>query len=203
MPRFRSAVRVVRSYAALCAAGWIEGREARANADARFVHRARSRSRARYAGFCDLRRWSRGTASKSVTARGFFPASIEIWNLRRTIATRRGGQIRLDAFRRSRIGDRTVHPIVGATIRFEQPVVGPIGLGRRAHFSLARPFRPVAESRLEDATRRAYYKRLAAPTRRHRNGFAVRAQVHGSRFRRTATASRCRSGRRKYSNAAR
>jgi CRISPR-associated protein Csb2 len=75
---------------------------------------------------------------RSLAVRGFFPASIEIWSPRQTIATRRGGQIRLDAFRRARIGERTVHPVVGATIRFERPVVGPIVLGRLAHFGLGR-----------------------------------------------------------------
>jgi len=75
---------------------------------------------------------------RSLATRGMFPVSVEIWSPRQTIAPRLGGRIRLDAFRRARIGERTVHPVVGATIRFEQPVTGPIVLGRLAHFGLGR-----------------------------------------------------------------
>ncbi len=56
---------------------------------------------------------------------------------------RLGGRIRLDAFRRARIGEHTVHPVVGATLRFDQSVSGPIVLGRLAHFGLGR-FAPAA-----------------------------------------------------------
>ncbi|MBC5800652.1 MAG: type I-U CRISPR-associated protein Cas5/Cas6 [Candidatus Eremiobacteraeota bacterium] len=70
------------------------------------------------------------------------PASkIDIWSRRRTIAHRLGGHTRLDAFRRARIGERTVHPVVGATITFDRPVAGPIVVGRLAHFGLGQ-FRP-------------------------------------------------------------
>jgi CRISPR-associated protein Csb2 len=74
----------------------------------------------------------------ALAGRGFPPASVEIWSSRRTIPHRLGGQIRLDAFRRARIGERTVHPVIGATIRFDRPVTGPIVLGRLAHFGLGR-----------------------------------------------------------------
>ncbi|MGH7706946.1 MAG: type I-G CRISPR-associated protein Csb2 [Vulcanimicrobiaceae bacterium] len=65
-------------------------------------------------------------------------ASIEVWNPRETIHHRAGGRTRLDAFRRSRLGERPIYPAVGATIVFDEPVVGPIAVGRLAHFGLGR-----------------------------------------------------------------
>ena len=77
--------------------------------------------------------------------RGFPAAQVEVWDHRRTIAHRLGGQTRLDAFRRARIGERRgsrsrrpIPPVVGATIRFDRSVEGPIVLGRLAHFGLDR-----------------------------------------------------------------
>jgi CRISPR-associated protein Csb2 len=75
---------------------------------------------------------------RALTERGLPPTSVEVWSPRRTIPHRLGGQIRLDAFRRARIGERTVHPVIGATIRFDHSVTGPIVLGRLAHFGLGR-----------------------------------------------------------------
>jgi CRISPR-associated protein Csb2 len=80
--------------------------------------------------------------ARALERRGFPPALVEVWDQRRTIPHRLGGQVRLDAFRRARIGERTVHPIAGATLTFERPVAGPIVLGRLAHFGLGR-FEPV------------------------------------------------------------
>jgi CRISPR-associated protein Csb2 len=79
---------------------------------------------------------------RALEARGFVPAGIEIWSPRETIAPRLGGRIRLDAFRRARTGEPTMHPLVGATLRFDEPICGPIVLGRLAHFGLGR-FAPV------------------------------------------------------------
>jgi CRISPR-associated protein Csb2 len=77
--------------------------------------------------------------------RGFPPAQVDVWDQRSTIAHRLGGQTRLDAFRRARIDERRgprcrqpIPPVVGATIRFDRPVEGPIVLGRLAHFGLGR-----------------------------------------------------------------
>jgi CRISPR-associated protein Csb2 len=75
---------------------------------------------------------------RTLATRGFFPTSVEIWNPRQTIVPRLGGAIRLDAFRRARVGEPTRHPAVGATLRFDPPVTGPIVLGRLAHFGLGR-----------------------------------------------------------------
>jgi CRISPR-associated protein Csb2 len=79
---------------------------------------------------------------RALKAHGLGEAVVEVWSPRETIAPRLGGRIRLDAFRRARIGDRTIHPAVGATLRFDEPVSGPIVLGRLAHFGLGR-FAPV------------------------------------------------------------
>lgn len=68
-------------------------------------------------------------------------AEIDIWGRHQTVGHRLGGQTRLDAFRRARIGERTIHPVVGATITFDRPVAGPIVVGRLAHFGLGQ-FRP-------------------------------------------------------------
>ncbi len=79
---------------------------------------------------------------RALERRGLPPAEVEVWNPRQAITHRFGGQTRLDAFRRARIGERTHHPVVGATIRFDAPVIGPIIVGRLAHFGLGR-FEPV------------------------------------------------------------
>src|SRR5579884_926219 len=73
---------------------------------------------------------------RSLERRGFPNAQVDVWTPRQTIAHRFGGQTRLDAFRRSRIGERTRHPVVGATVTFDQPITGPLVLGRLAHFGL-------------------------------------------------------------------
>jgi CRISPR-associated protein Csb2 len=75
---------------------------------------------------------------RALERRGLPAASIEIWTPHRTIPHRLGGQTHLDAFRRARIGERTAYPVIGATMSFDQPVVGPIVLGRLAHFGLGR-----------------------------------------------------------------
>jgi len=90
--------------------------------------------------------------ARALERRGLPSAQIEVWDQRRTIPHRLGGQTRLDAFRRARIGERTLHPVVGATITLEQPVAGPIVLGRLAHFGLGR-FEPA--QRQTDADNRA------------------------------------------------
>lgn len=74
--------------------------------------------------------------------RGLPPARIEVWSPRQTIPHRLGGQTRLDAFRRARIGERAIHPVVGATVTFDEPIAGPIAVGRMAHFGLGR-FEPM------------------------------------------------------------
>ena len=76
--------------------------------------------------------------ARALERRGFPAAQVEVWDQRRTIAHRLGGQTRLDAFRRARAGERTVYPVVGATITFDRPVQGPIVIGRLAHFGLGR-----------------------------------------------------------------
>ena len=79
---------------------------------------------------------------RALETRGLVSADIEIWAPRETISSRLGGRIRLDAFRRARTGEPTIHPVVGATLRFNEPACGPIVLGRLAHFGLGR-FAPV------------------------------------------------------------
>jgi CRISPR-associated protein Csb2 len=79
---------------------------------------------------------------RALAMRGFFPTSIKVWNVRETTLSQSGGGMRLDAFRRGRIGEPTRRPAVGATLRFDQPATGPIVLGRLAHFGLGR-FEPV------------------------------------------------------------
>jgi CRISPR-associated protein Csb2 len=69
-------------------------------------------------------------------------ANVEIWSPARGIERAHGGQLRIDAFRRTRIRKPSPPlPVVGATIRFEEPVEGPIVLGRLAHFGLGQ-FQP-------------------------------------------------------------
>jgi CRISPR-associated protein Csb2 len=75
---------------------------------------------------------------RALQRRGFPHARIVVWSPRQTIPHRLGGQTRLNAFRRARTGERTAHPAVGATITFDEPVDGPIVLGRLAHFGLGR-----------------------------------------------------------------
>ena len=75
---------------------------------------------------------------RALARRGFPLAKIEVWGPREAIPHRLGCQTRLDAFRRSRIGERAAHPVAGASITFDEPVAGPIVLGRLAHFGLGR-----------------------------------------------------------------
>lgn len=65
---------------------------------------------------------------------------IELWEAGSAIMRRGGHRTRLDAFRRTRVGkaDVTQPPPVGATISFNEPIVGPLVLGRLAHFGLGR-----------------------------------------------------------------
>jgi predicted DNA-binding transcriptional regulator YafY len=66
-------------------------------------------------------------------------AEVEIWPAARSIERGHGGHIRVDAFRRTRFRKSTPPlPVVGAILRFEKPVSGPIVLGRLAHFGLGR-----------------------------------------------------------------
>ncbi|MGP6188503.1 MAG: type I-U CRISPR-associated protein Csb2 [Vulcanimicrobiaceae bacterium] len=81
---------------------------------------------------------------RALERRGLRPARVKVWSPRQTIPHRLGGQTRLDAFRRARIGERTIHPLVGATISFDRPVDGPIVVGRLAHFGLGR-FEPALD----------------------------------------------------------
>lgn len=72
-------------------------------------------------------------------------AQIELWPPTRGIERARGGHERLDAFRKTRTRKNMPPlPAVGATLRFDEPVQGPIVLGRLAHFGLGR-FEPVEE----------------------------------------------------------
>ena len=64
--------------------------------------------------------------------------AVEVWEQSETVPRRGAHGIRLDAFRRARRGERATHPVVGATLRFEREVQGPIVLGRLAHFGLGR-----------------------------------------------------------------
>ncbi|HVA27253.1 MAG TPA: type I-U CRISPR-associated protein Csb2 [Candidatus Baltobacteraceae bacterium] len=64
------------------------------------------------------------------------PCTVEMWPQSETVPRRGGHGMRLDAFRRARRGERASHPVAGATLEFEQEVVGPIVLGRLAHFGL-------------------------------------------------------------------
>jgi CRISPR-associated protein Csb2 len=67
---------------------------------------------------------------------------IELWPQTETVPRPGSHGTRLDAFRRARRGERPTHPVVGATLRFEHEVRGPIVLGRLAHFGLGQ-FAPV------------------------------------------------------------
>jgi hypothetical protein len=64
--------------------------------------------------------------------------------------SQRAGSFRQAARRvspiRARIGEATLHPSIGATLRFDQPATGPIVLGRLAHFGLGR-FEPVPNAK--------------------------------------------------------
>lgn len=71
------------------------------------------------------------------------PARVAVWEPARGIERNHGGHMRIDAFRRTRVRKHTPPlPIVAATINFEEPVEGPIVLGRLAHFGLGR-FEPI------------------------------------------------------------
>jgi CRISPR-associated protein Csb2 len=66
-------------------------------------------------------------------------ARVQIWPPARGIARGHGGHIRIDAFRRTRVRKQTPPlPVAAATIEFDEPVDGPIVLGRLAHFGLGR-----------------------------------------------------------------
>jgi CRISPR-associated protein Csb2 len=70
-------------------------------------------------------------------------ARVSIWEPTRGIQRSHGGHMRLDAFRRMRIRKPTPPlPVVGATLEFDEPVEGPIVLGRLAHFGLGQ-FEPL------------------------------------------------------------
>ncbi len=74
--------------------------------------------------------------------RGHEVESIEVWAPRRQIELRGGRGLRIDAFRKERLGKSApLPPMVGATLRFRAAVRGPLVLGRLAHFGLGQ-FRP-------------------------------------------------------------
>jgi CRISPR-associated protein Csb2 len=74
--------------------------------------------------------------------RGLEPESIDVWAPRRHVELRGGRHLRLDAFRKNRLRKSGVlPPMIGATLRFQTPVAGPVVLGRLAHFGLGQ-FRP-------------------------------------------------------------
>jgi CRISPR-associated protein Csb2 len=76
-------------------------------------------------------------------------ARVEIWPPGRNIECERGGTQRMGLFRRVRLRKPTPPlPAVGATLFFDEPVEGPIVIGRLAHFGLGR-FEP------DDSRRRA------------------------------------------------
>lgn len=68
---------------------------------------------------------------------------IGLWPPAQGIPRTHGGHLRIDAFRRSRL-HKNMPPLLvaAATIDFDEPVEGPIALGRLAHFGLGR-FEPV------------------------------------------------------------
>jgi len=69
-------------------------------------------------------------------------ARVEVWPSGQGIERARGGHLRIDAFRRARVRKTTPPlPVVAATIHFDEPVEGPIVLGRLAHFGLGQ-FQP-------------------------------------------------------------
>ncbi len=70
-------------------------------------------------------------------------ARIELWPPGRGIERAHGGSLRINAFRRTRIRKPSPPlPAVAATVHFDEPVEGPIILGRLAHFGLGR-FEPI------------------------------------------------------------
>ena len=72
------------------------------------------------------------------------PATLEIWDRGRGIERSHGGNLRIDAFRRVRMRKPSPPlPVVAATLHFNEPVEGPIVLGRLAHFGLGR-FEPAS-----------------------------------------------------------
>lgn len=77
--------------------------------------------------------------------RAGFEPRVELWASGRGIERAHGSHLRIDAFRRTRVRkSMPALPVVAATLRFDEPVEGPIILGRLAHFGLGR-FEP-AES---------------------------------------------------------
>lgn len=67
------------------------------------------------------------------------PARVEVWEPGCGIQRSHGGHLRIDSFRRSRLGKRaSPTPVAAATITFDRIVEGPIVLGRLAHFGLGR-----------------------------------------------------------------
>ena len=83
--------------------------------------------------------------ARALERRGFPRRRSRCGSSAARVAHRLGGQARLDAFRRARIDERhgprcrqRIPPVVGATIRFDRPVEGPVVLGRLAHFGLGR-----------------------------------------------------------------
>lgn len=80
---------------------------------------------------------------RSLEMRGLPHAEVEVWPVRRQIPLRGGRRLRTDAFRKHRTGKAETRPLIGATLRFQSPVRGPIVLGRLAHFGLGQ-FSPLA-----------------------------------------------------------
>ncbi len=69
--------------------------------------------------------------------------SVELWPPGSGIERRHGGHLRIDAFRRTRVRKAMPPlPVSAATLQFDEPVEGPIVLGRLAHFGLGR-FEPI------------------------------------------------------------
>ncbi|MGC8486386.1 MAG: type I-G CRISPR-associated protein Csb2 [Candidatus Baltobacteraceae bacterium] len=72
---------------------------------------------------------------------------VTVWPSARGIPLAPGMHLRPDAFGRTRSKKNTPpYPVVAATLQFEEPVSGPLVLGRLAHFGLGR-FEPVGRGK--------------------------------------------------------
>lgn len=69
---------------------------------------------------------------------GMTPKSVRVWEAHETILHAGGRETRVGAFRRLRLGELLAYPAVGVTLEFDQPMDGPIVLGRLSHFGLGR-----------------------------------------------------------------
>ncbi len=80
--------------------------------------------------------------SLGLRRQGATPISIDIWAAGRCVEFGNGMRAKIESFQRVRSRERGLRPAIGASIELADATVGPLVLGRLAHFGLGR-FEPV------------------------------------------------------------